>query len=138
MVPDRPRLTDGSERVRRELAAIVDQLSCLRTESSKLTVTRDAPEILCHKLRLVSEHAESSTNLKCSFLKPFLQLLTVDAPSSVKQGIWVSLQTFPLEDVSATIFYHCLSFHYSWNCTKPKYRNKKLVFHTPYLKQERS
>lgn len=107
MVPDRPRLKDGSEQVRRELAGIVDQLSCLRSESSQLTVTPDAPEILCHKLRLTSEHAGSSpANLKCSFLKPFLQLLKVEAPSSVKQGTLVRLQMFPLQNISAVIFYH--------------------------------
>lgn len=94
-VPNRPRLKDGSERVRRELAGIVDQLSCLRSDSSQLTVTHDAPEMLCYKLRLASEHAGSSANLKCSFLKPFLQLLKVDAPSSTKQGIWFRLQISP-------------------------------------------
>lgn len=76
-----------------ELAGIIDQLSCLRSESSQLTVTRDAPEILCHKVRLASEHGGNSpASLKCSFLKPFLQLLKVDAPSSVKQGSWFLLQ----------------------------------------------
>lgn len=111
VVPDRPRLKDGSEQVRRELAGIIDQLSCLRSESSKLTVTHDAPEILCHKLCLVSEHTGSSpANLKCSFLKPFLHLLKVDTPSSVKQGIWSSPPSLQ-------------NIHYSWKCTKLKYRN---------------
>lgn len=97
VVPRRPRLKDASERVRRELAGIVDQLSCLRSESSQLTLTHAAaPEILCRQLCLASEHAGSSpADLRCSFLKPFLQLLRTDAPSSVKQGIWVHFGIFP-------------------------------------------
>lgn len=74
--------------MKRELARIVDQLSCIRSESSRLTHTESAPDILCHKLSLASEHAGNSpASLRPSFVKPFLQLLKKQAPSSVKQGI---------------------------------------------------
>lgn len=105
VVPCRPRLKDDSERVRRELAGIVDQLSCLRSELSQLTLTHAAaPETPCRQLCLASEHVGSSpADLRCSFLKPFLQLLRTDAPSSVKQGIWARLRILiPFQNISVT------------------------------------
>lgn len=87
-----PTLDDSSEQVKKELARIVGQLSCIQSELSKLSDTNtDAtrpPEILCRRLGLATEHAGNEVpSLRASVVKPFLPLLTQQAPSTVKQGI---------------------------------------------------
>lgn len=84
------RLEDSSELVKKELARIVGQLSCVRSELSQLSDAHkeSTPEILCHTLCLASEHAgNTSLPLRASFVEPFLPLLRKQVPSSVKQGI---------------------------------------------------
>lgn len=84
------RLEDSSELVKKELARIVGQLSCIQSELSQLSDAHkeSTPEILCRKLCLASEHAgNTSLPLRASFVEPFLPLLRKQAPSSVKQGI---------------------------------------------------
>lgn len=75
--------------MRKELARIVGQLSCIQLELSQLsdTHTESTTEILCHKLSLASEHAGNTfPSLRTSVVKPFLPLLRQQQPSSVKQG----------------------------------------------------
>lgn len=90
------RLEDSSEQVKKELAGIIGQLSCIQSELSKLSDTRTEsthrPEILCHQLNLATEHAgKTFPSLRATFIKPFLPLLRQQAPSSVKQGFFLSV-----------------------------------------------
>lgn len=87
-----PRMEDGSERVKKELARIVGQLSCIQSEVSQLsashTVSARTPEILCHRLSLAAEHSgKTFPSLGATVVRPFLPLLEQQAPSSGKQGI---------------------------------------------------
>ncbi|XP_010789140.1 serine/threonine-protein kinase ATR-like, partial [Notothenia coriiceps] len=91
-----PRLEDGSETVKKELARIIGQLSCIQSDLSQLSDTQTrstpAPEILCHKLSLAAEHAGNTLpSLKATVVKPFLPLLEPQAPSSVKQAFLEAL-----------------------------------------------
>lgn len=86
------RLEDSSEQVKKELARIIGQLSCIQSELSQLSDTRREStrpsEILCHQLSLATEHAGSTCpSLRTTVFRPFLPLLSQKAPSSVKQGI---------------------------------------------------
>ncbi|XP_045917946.1 serine/threonine-protein kinase ATR isoform X1 [Micropterus dolomieu] len=90
------RLEDSSEQVKKELAGIIGQLSCIQSELSKLSDTRTEsthrPEILCHQLNLATEHAgKTFPSLRATFIKPFLPLLRQQAPSSVKQAFLEAL-----------------------------------------------
>ncbi|KAM9341615.1 serine/threonine-protein kinase ATR [Symphorus nematophorus] len=90
------RLDDGSEKVKRELARIVGQLSCIQTELPQLSDTHiestRPPEILCHQLTLEAEHAGNiCPSLRASAVRPFLSLLRQEAPSSVKQAFLEAL-----------------------------------------------
>lgn len=85
-------LEDSSEQVKKELAKIIGQLSCIQSELSQLSDTHTKstrlPEILCHQLSLATEHAGSTfPSLRATVVRPFLPLLRHQAPSSVKQGI---------------------------------------------------
>ncbi|KAF3845218.1 hypothetical protein F7725_008381, partial [Dissostichus mawsoni] len=87
---------DSSETVKKELARIIGQLSCIQSDLSQLSDTQTkstpAPEILCHKLSLAAEHAGNTLpSLKATFVKPFLPLLKPQAPSSVKQAFLEAL-----------------------------------------------
>ncbi|XP_056281623.1 serine/threonine-protein kinase ATR isoform X2 [Pseudoliparis swirei] len=92
-----PRMEDSSELVKKELARIIGQLSCIQSERSKLsdTLTESAgslPEILCHRLGLAAEHSGNSCpSLGATFVRPFLPLLKQEAPSSVKQAFLEAL-----------------------------------------------
>lgn len=84
------RLEDSSEQVKRELARVVGQLSCLQSDTSHLSGIQSSSELLCQTLSLASEHAETTIpSLRASFAKPFLPLLAQQSPSSVKQGILI-------------------------------------------------
>lgn len=83
------RLEDSSE-VKRELARVVGQLSCLQSDTSHLSSIQSSSELLCQTLDLASEHAGTSIpSLRPSFVKPFLPLLAQQSPSTVKQGILI-------------------------------------------------
>lgn len=86
-------MEDNSEQVKKELARIIGQLSCIQSELSQLSDTRTEsarpPQILCHQLSLAAEHAGNTCpSLEATIVKPFLPLLRQEAPSSVKQGIF--------------------------------------------------
>lgn len=84
------RLEDSSEQVKRELARVVGQLSCLQSDASHLGGIQSSSELLCQTISLASEHAETTIpSLGASFVKPFLPLLAQQSPSSVKQGICI-------------------------------------------------
>ncbi|XP_044022250.1 serine/threonine-protein kinase ATR [Siniperca chuatsi] len=85
------RLEDTSEQVKKELARIIGQLSCIQSELSQLSDTRTQstrlPEILCHQLSLATEHAGNTfPSLRATVVRPFLPLLRQQAPSIVKQA----------------------------------------------------
>uniref|UniRef100_H3DQ41 Serine/threonine-protein kinase ATR n=1 Tax=Tetraodon nigroviridis TaxID=99883 RepID=H3DQ41_TETNG len=81
------RLEDSSEQVKRELARVVGQLSCLQSDASHLGGIQSSSELLCQTISLASEHAETTIpSLGASFVKPFLPLLAQQSPSSVKQA----------------------------------------------------
>ncbi|XP_071768484.2 serine/threonine-protein kinase ATR [Centroberyx gerrardi] len=86
------RLEDSSEQVKKELAGIVGQLTCILSELSQLsddhhTEPAPLPKILCSRLSLATEHAgKASASLGASVIGPFLPLLRQQAPSSVKQA----------------------------------------------------
>uniref|UniRef100_A0A667ZE05 Serine/threonine-protein kinase ATR n=1 Tax=Myripristis murdjan TaxID=586833 RepID=A0A667ZE05_9TELE len=87
----RPRLQDDSERVKKELAAIVGQLTCILSELSQLTDSHTEPtplpKILCSHLSLAPKHAgKAAASLGASVIRPFLPLLRQQAPSTVKQA----------------------------------------------------
>ncbi|XP_049917731.1 serine/threonine-protein kinase ATR [Epinephelus moara] len=91
-----PRLEDSSEQVKKELARVIGQLSCIQSELSQLSDTRTESthpsERLCHQLSLAAEHAGSSPPcLRASVVRPFLPLLKQQAPSSVKQAFLEAL-----------------------------------------------
>uniref|UniRef100_A0A3P8SXK1 Serine/threonine-protein kinase ATR n=1 Tax=Amphiprion percula TaxID=161767 RepID=A0A3P8SXK1_AMPPE len=91
------RLEDSSEQVKKELARIIGQLSCIQSELSKLsdvhTESTCLPKILCLRQSLATEHAGKAVpSLRTSVVKPFLPLLGPEAPSSVKQAF---LQALP-------------------------------------------
>ena len=86
-----PRLEDSSEQVKKELARIIGQLSCIQSQLSQLSETHAEstrpPQILCHQLSLAAEHAGNTCpSLRATVVRPFLPLLKKQAPSSVKQG----------------------------------------------------
>uniref|UniRef100_A0A667ZDZ5 Serine/threonine-protein kinase ATR n=1 Tax=Myripristis murdjan TaxID=586833 RepID=A0A667ZDZ5_9TELE len=86
-----PRLQDDSERVKKELAAIVGQLTCILSELSQLTDSHTEPtplpKILCSHLSLAPKHAgKAAASLGASVIRPFLPLLRQQAPSTVKQA----------------------------------------------------
>ncbi|XP_070697802.1 serine/threonine-protein kinase ATR [Pempheris klunzingeri] len=90
------RLEDSSEQVKKELARIIGQLSCIQSELSQLSDTRTEstrhPHILCLQLSLATEHAGSTfPSLRATVLRPFLPLLNHKAPSSVKQAFLEAL-----------------------------------------------
>lgn len=94
------KLEDSSEQVKKELARIIGQLSCLQSELSSLsdihTDSTGLPKILCLSCSLEADHAGKAVpSLKASVVRPFLPLLRPQAPSTVKQG------TFLL-----VVFYH--------------------------------
>ncbi|XP_077477545.1 serine/threonine-protein kinase ATR [Stigmatopora argus] len=87
------RLEDTSEKVQMELAGILGQLSCVQ---SGLSLLRDdattSQELVCLGLRLTDEHPDGiSMTLTASFVKPFLPLLGVQAPSEVKKAFLKAL-----------------------------------------------
>ncbi|XP_061551565.1 serine/threonine-protein kinase ATR [Phycodurus eques] len=88
-----PRLEDGSEKVQRELAGIVGQLSCIQSGRSLLCDDAPCPEeLVCLRLCLAAEHPGSAPpSLTASFVKPFLPLLRPQAPNSVKQAFLKAL-----------------------------------------------
>ncbi|XP_077396162.1 serine/threonine-protein kinase ATR isoform X2 [Festucalex cinctus] len=83
-----PRLADGSENVLRELARLVGHLSCIQSGLSRLSDDADddrPEELMCLGLCLAAEHPSvAPPSLTASFVKPFLPLLGLQAPSSVK------------------------------------------------------
>ncbi|TKS86882.1 Serine/threonine-protein kinase atr [Collichthys lucidus] len=90
------RMEDGSEQVKKELARIIGQLSCIQSKLSQLGDTHAEsarpPRILCHQLSLAAEHAGNACpSLKATTVKPFLPLLRQEAPSSVKQAFLEAL-----------------------------------------------
>ncbi|TKS86901.1 Serine/threonine-protein kinase atr [Collichthys lucidus] len=90
------RMEDGSEQVKKELARIIGQLSCIQSKLSQLGDTHaesaHPPRILCHQLSLAAEHAGNACpSLKATTVKPFLPLLRQEAPSSVKQAFLEAL-----------------------------------------------
>lgn len=92
-------MEDGSEQVKKELARIIGQLSCIQSELSQLGDTHAEsarpPRILCHQLSLAAEHAGNACpSLKATIVKPFLPLLRQEAPSSVKQGVLFNNELF--------------------------------------------
>ncbi|XP_042356809.1 serine/threonine-protein kinase ATR [Plectropomus leopardus] len=91
-----PRLEDSSEQVKKELARIIGQLSCIQSELSQLrdthTESTRPPKILCHQLSLTTEHAGNTPpSLRASVVRPFLLLLKHQAPSTVKQAFLEAL-----------------------------------------------
>uniref|UniRef100_A0A8C3ATP9 Serine/threonine-protein kinase ATR n=1 Tax=Cyclopterus lumpus TaxID=8103 RepID=A0A8C3ATP9_CYCLU len=89
-------LSDSSEQVKKALARIIGQLSCIQSELSQLSDTRTGsaplPEILCHQLGLAAEHSGNACpSLRATFVRPFLPLLKQEAPSSVKQAFLEAL-----------------------------------------------
>ncbi|XP_049452852.1 serine/threonine-protein kinase ATR [Epinephelus fuscoguttatus] len=91
-----PRLEDSSEQVKKELARVIGQLSCIQSELSQLSDTHTESthpsERLCHQLSLAAEHAGNSPpSLRASVVRPFLPLLKQQAPSSVKQAFLEAL-----------------------------------------------
>lgn len=85
-------LQDSSEQVKKELARIVGQLSCIQSDLSKLTNTHTEAsrpsEMLCCHLSLAAEHTGNVVpSLRASVVKPFLPLLTQQTPSTVKLGM---------------------------------------------------
>lgn len=87
----RSRVDDGSEQVKKELASIVGQLSCIQAEVSVLTGRHrkdTCPDTtLCLRLALAAKHAGNlSPSLRATVVRPFLPLLRQQSPSSVKQG----------------------------------------------------
>ncbi|KAL7381001.1 hypothetical protein ABVT39_026873 [Epinephelus coioides] len=91
-----PRLEDSSEQVKKELARVIGQLSCIQSELSQLSDTHTESthpsEGLCHQLSLAAEHAGNSPpSLRASVVRPFLPLLKQQAPSSVKQAFLEAL-----------------------------------------------
>lgn len=98
------RLEDSSEQVKRELAGVVGQLSCLQSDTSHLSGVQSCSELFCQTLGLASEHAGTSIPcLGASFVKPFLPLLAQQSPSSVKQGISYSASPFGAASVNDTL-----------------------------------
>lgn len=97
------RLEDSSEQVKRELAGVVGQLSCLQSGTSHLSGIQSCSELFCQTLGLAPEHAGTSIPcLGASFVKPFLPLLAQQSPSSVKQGISYSASPFGAACVNDT------------------------------------
>ncbi|XP_028293251.1 serine/threonine-protein kinase ATR [Gouania willdenowi] len=91
------RLEDSSERVKKELARMVGELSCIQSEISSLSDVRTALDgplnILCLQCRLAAEHAgKAEPSLTASAVRPFLPLVKAEAPSLVKQAF---LETLP-------------------------------------------
>ncbi|XP_031703455.1 serine/threonine-protein kinase ATR [Anarrhichthys ocellatus] len=91
-----PRMGDGSEQVKKELARIIGQLTCIQSDLSQLSDTHTEstrlPEILCHQLSLAAEHSgNTSPSLRATVVRPFLPLLEQQAPSSVKQAFLEAL-----------------------------------------------
>uniref|UniRef100_A0A8C3GAN8 Serine/threonine-protein kinase ATR n=1 Tax=Cyclopterus lumpus TaxID=8103 RepID=A0A8C3GAN8_CYCLU len=89
-------MEDSSEQVKKALARIIGQLSCIQSELSQLSDTRTGsaplPEILCHQLGLAAEHSGNACpSLRATFVRPFLPLLKQEAPSSVKQAFLEAL-----------------------------------------------
>ncbi|XP_034530392.1 serine/threonine-protein kinase ATR [Notolabrus celidotus] len=90
------RLEDGSEQVKKELARIIGQLSCIQAELSQLSVSHTDsshhPKMLCHQISLTTEHAGNTCpSLRASVVRPFLFLLGQQAPSSVKRAFLEAL-----------------------------------------------
>ncbi|CAB1433197.1 unnamed protein product [Pleuronectes platessa] len=90
------RLDDSSEQVRKELARIIGQLSCIQADLSLLGDTQVAssclPKNLCLRLSLAAEHVGNACpSLKATFIRPFLPLLREQTPSSVKQAFLEAL-----------------------------------------------
>uniref|UniRef100_A0A7N8X5H1 Serine/threonine-protein kinase ATR n=1 Tax=Mastacembelus armatus TaxID=205130 RepID=A0A7N8X5H1_9TELE len=90
------RLEDSSVQVKKELARIIGQLSCIQSELSHLTVNYtesiSPPKILCLHLGLAAEHAgNTAPSLRASVVKPFLQLLRQQEPSIIKQAFLEAL-----------------------------------------------
>ncbi|CAN9502464.1 unnamed protein product [Ophioblennius macclurei] len=90
------RLEDSSEHVKKELARIVGQLSCIQSELSQLADRQPEstarPRIFCLRCELTAEHAGGEEpSLRVSTVKPFLPLLKPQAPSSVKQAFLEAL-----------------------------------------------
>ncbi|KAM9842902.1 serine/threonine-protein kinase ATR [Aulostomus maculatus] len=91
-----PRLEDSSEQVKKELAGIVGQLSCIHSQLSQLSDTHTESagptKLLCHRLSLATEHAGNAVPLlRATTVKPFLPLLRQQSPSSVKQAFLEAL-----------------------------------------------
>ncbi|CAJ1074374.1 serine/threonine-protein kinase ATR [Xyrichtys novacula] len=85
------RLEDGSDQVKKELARIVGQLSCIQSELSQLGVSHTdsthPPKMLCHQLTLAAEHTGNNCpSLRANVVRPFLPLLGRQTPSCVKQA----------------------------------------------------
>nr|XP_057946886.1 serine/threonine-protein kinase ATR isoform X2 [Doryrhamphus excisus] len=94
-----PRLEDSSEQVKRELARIVGQLSCIQSGLSQVgnmcSKATCLEELVCTRLDLAAEHAGNGLpSLRASFLKPFLPLLQPVAACSVKQAFLEALPHF--------------------------------------------
>ncbi|XP_031592853.2 serine/threonine-protein kinase ATR isoform X3 [Oreochromis aureus] len=90
------KLEDSSEQVKKELARIIGQLSCLQSELSSLsdihTDSTGLPKILCLSCSLEADHAGKAVpSLKASVVRPFLPLLRPQAPSTVKQAFLEAL-----------------------------------------------
>ncbi|XP_074547648.1 serine/threonine-protein kinase ATR [Halichoeres trimaculatus] len=86
------RLEDASELVKKELASIIGQLSCIQSELSQLSVSSHCPKMLCHQLSLAAKHdGNTCPSLRASFVRPFLPLLGQQAPSVVKQAFLEAL-----------------------------------------------
>uniref|UniRef100_A0A3B4FF58 Serine/threonine-protein kinase ATR n=1 Tax=Pundamilia nyererei TaxID=303518 RepID=A0A3B4FF58_9CICH len=90
------KLEDSSEQVKKELARIIGQLSCLQSELSSLsdihTDSTCLPKILCLSCSLETDHAGKAVpSLKASVVRPFLPLLRPQAPSTVKQAFLEAL-----------------------------------------------
>ncbi|KAM7376136.1 hypothetical protein PAMP_005881 [Pampus punctatissimus] len=91
-----PALEDSSEQVKKELARIIGQLSCIQSELSKLsdnhTEASRPTEMLCRRLSLATEHAGITVpSLRASVVTPFLPLLKQQAQSTVKQAFLEAL-----------------------------------------------
>uniref|UniRef100_A0A669BAQ8 Serine/threonine-protein kinase ATR n=1 Tax=Oreochromis niloticus TaxID=8128 RepID=A0A669BAQ8_ORENI len=90
------KLEDSSEQVKKELARIIGQLSCLQSELSSLnnihTDSTGLPKILCLSCSLEADHAGKAVpSLRASVVRPFLPLLRPQAPSTVKQAFLEAL-----------------------------------------------
>ncbi|XP_028995716.2 LOW QUALITY PROTEIN: serine/threonine-protein kinase ATR [Betta splendens] len=91
-----PRLEDSSVQVKKELARIVGDLSCIQSDLSHLSVSHTESthvhKLLCLRLSLANEHAgKISPSLKTSVIRPFLPLLRQQEHSSVKQAFLEAL-----------------------------------------------